>query len=92
MHTGSNTITFAIPSGPLVIQPTAVLPLPAVTDPVVIDGTSEAGVVIDGNGLSQDGFLLAAGSGGSTIKGLTIQNFVKVTNCNANVVYTTPAN
>src|SRR5208337_3716812 len=48
---------------------------PAISDPVVVDGTSEAGVVIDGNALTQDGFLLGAGSGGSTIKGLTIRNF-----------------
>src|SRR5208337_317346 len=75
-HVGLNTITFAIPgSAPFVIQPTSALPLPAISDPVVVDGTSEAGVVIDGNALTQDGFLLGAGSGGSTIKGLTIRNF-----------------
>ena len=75
--TAGNTITFAIPSGPLVISPTAALSLPAITKSVTIDGTTEAGIVIDGAGLSQDGFILGAGSSGSTIKGLTIQHFGK---------------
>jgi streptogramin lyase len=74
-HPGSNTITFALPAGSLTIQPTTAFPLPTITDPVVIDGTSQAGVIIDGNDLTQDGFLLGTGSGGSTIQGLTIQNF-----------------
>src|SRR5208337_438315 len=72
-----NTITFAIPSGPLVISPTAALPLPAITKSVIIDGTTEPGIVIDGAGLSQDGFVLGAGSNGSTIKGLTVEDFGK---------------
>ena len=74
---GTDVITFAIPSGPLVISPTSALPLPTVTDGVTIDGTTEPGIIIDGSGLSQDGFVLGAGSDGSTIKGLTIQNFGK---------------
>ena len=72
-----NTIRFAIPGGPLVISPTLAFPLPTVTDGVTIDGTTEPGIIIDGGGLSQDGFVLGAGSDGSTIKGLTIQNFGK---------------
>jgi hypothetical protein len=73
--TAPNTITFAITGGSLTIQPTAALPLPAITDQVVIDGVSQPGVVIDGGGLSQDGIVLAPGSDGSTIQGLTIQQF-----------------
>jgi hypothetical protein len=73
-HPGLNTITFAI-SGPLIIHANSALPVPAITDPVVIDGTSEPGVIIDGSGLNQDGLVLKAGSSGSTIKGLTIRNF-----------------
>ena len=42
---------------------------------MTIDGTTQAGVVIDGDALTQDGLVLAAGSGGSTIEGLTIRNF-----------------
>ena len=72
-----NTISFAIPSGPLVISPTAALPLPTITAAVTIDGTSQAGIVIDGTGLSQDGLVLGAGSSGSTIKGLTVEGFGK---------------
>src|SRR5208337_4594376 len=72
-----STITFDIPVGPLVISPTAALPLPAITNSVTIDGTTEPGIIIDGTGLSQDGFVLGAGSNGSTIKGLTVQNFGK---------------
>ena len=74
-HIGSNTISFAITGGSLVIKPTGPLPLPFITDQVTIDGTTQAGVVIDGDGLTQDGLVLGAGSGNSVIKGLTIQNF-----------------
>jgi hypothetical protein len=71
---GSDPITFAIPgSSPFTIKPTTMLP--AVTVPVTIDGTNEAGVVINGGGQSFDGLTLATGSGGSTIKGLDIVDF-----------------
>ena len=74
-HTGSNAITFAITGGSLTIQPTAALPLPAITDTVTINGNTQPGVIIDGNGLTQDGLVLDTGSGGSTIQGLTIERF-----------------
>ncbi len=68
-------VTFDIPTGtaPFVISPAAALP--TVTVPMTIDGTTEAGVVIDGAGQSFDGLTLGAGSDGSTIAGLAILNF-----------------
>ena len=77
---GSNEITFAIPgSGAQTIQPLS--PLPAITTPVTIDGTTAqdwAGspvIQIDGSqaGAGANGFDLAAP--GSTIEGLAIGNF-----------------
>ncbi|HKI16902.1 MAG TPA: right-handed parallel beta-helix repeat-containing protein, partial [Isosphaeraceae bacterium] len=73
---GLDTITFAIPSGPLSINLTA--SLPAIKDTVVIDGMTQAGfdptnpatfVTIDGGGLVADGLTLSPGSGGSAIGG-----------------------
>ena len=57
--------------------------LPAITDPVLIDGTSQPGysnvgtpiIEINGGGHTGDGLRLAPGSDGSTIKGLAIANF-----------------
>ena len=55
-------------------------PLPAITDPVIIDGTTANGeVILDGNDITATGFIdgitLEVGSGGSTIEGLSIGNF-----------------
>ena len=85
---GPDAITFAIAgSGPqqISVQPS---PLPAVTDPVRIDGDTErltgtgipAGskaIVLngDGAGATADGLVLATGSGGSEVKGLAIRDF-----------------
>ncbi len=58
--------------------------LPAITDPVTIDGTTQSGfvgppiVVVDGgsgSGNLSTGLELAAGSDGSTVRGLVIGNF-----------------
>ncbi len=77
---GVNTISFNIPGpGPHTIQPTS--PLPVITDPVVIDGTTEpdyAGApVIELNGalagLRGNGLTITAGS--STVRGLVINRF-----------------
>ena len=70
---GLNTIVFDF-SG---VQIPLVTALPDITRPVVIDGsTQESGVQIDGTGAgAADGFVLAPGSGSSTIKGLEIQDF-----------------
>ncbi len=73
---GLDTIDFDITSGPLTISLTAALP--AVTDPVAIDGTSEPGVRLDGAAISTSGVdglhVLESGSG-STITGLEIEGF-----------------
>src|SRR5262249_22684211 len=66
------------------------LPLPTITHQVFIDGWSQGGttykgpplIVLDGvsvrvnpNGASPDGLALAAGSDGSTVRGLAIERF-----------------
>jgi hypothetical protein len=73
---GSNMINFAIAgTGVQSIEPTT--PLPAITVPVVIDGTTEMGASIELNGTnagsSADGLDIQAGT--STIKGLAINHF-----------------
>lgn len=87
---GTDTIQFNIPgSGPFVINLSQ--PLPDITDPVIIDGYTQSGsspastcsgvatirIVLNGSGAgpSASGFVLAPGSQGSTIKGLSIINF-----------------
>ena len=51
-------------------------PLPSVTDTVVIDGTTQEGISVNGDGAgAADGFFLGTGSDGSTIKGLEIRDF-----------------
>ncbi|WP_326540719.1 cadherin domain-containing protein, partial [Pseudorhodoferax sp.] len=59
--------------------------LPDILRPVVIDGTTDTAsftangnrpaIVLNGNNLNADGLVLASGSGGSTVRGLVIQNF-----------------
>ena len=57
--------------------------LPSISQAVIIDGTTEpdyAGkpmVVLNGQGSALDGLRLYAGSGGSTIRGLVVQNFAQ---------------
>ncbi len=68
------TITFAIPgTAPFVIKVNSALP--AITVPTTIDGTTEAGVQINGQGQSFDGLTLGSGSSGSKITGLEVGNF-----------------
>jgi uncharacterized repeat protein (TIGR01451 family) len=74
----TNTIQFNIPgSGPFVITP--LTPLPTITVPVVIDGTSQPGyvdhpvVALTANSLPGNGFVI--NGGGSTIRGLAIGGF-----------------
>jgi CSLREA domain-containing protein len=82
----ASQIRFAIPaSGPQTIHLTQALP--AITAPVAIDGTTQGDVVaVDGGGVTDlgggevmnsgvQGIVLAAGSDGSTISGLTLGNF-----------------
>ena len=78
---GANTIDFSIGTGAQTIS--LVTPLPCITVPVTIDGTSQPGysgvplIDLDGTlaGTGADGLVLAAGSDGSTIRGLVINNF-----------------
>ncbi|APW36294.1 hypothetical protein RD110_02935 [Rhodoferax koreense] len=59
--------------------------LPAITRPVLIDGTTDTAsvtgnggrpaIVLDGNGLGDHGLTLTSTAGGSTIRGLVIRNF-----------------
>ena len=78
----TDTITFNIPgAGPHVINLTAALP--AITDTVIIDGTTDPDYVgtpvieLDGSsaGAGISGLTLGAGSDGSTIRGLVINRF-----------------
>lgn len=55
--------------------------LPLITDPVVIDGTSDSDYVdtpiiqLNGTGVAASGLELSVGSDGSTVRGLAINNF-----------------
>jgi titin len=77
---GADTITFNIPgSGVKTISP--IFPLPAITDPVTLDGTTQSGYagtpLVELNGSSagavQAGLVVSAGN--STVRGLAINNF-----------------
>ncbi|HWB10985.1 MAG TPA: Calx-beta domain-containing protein [Pirellulales bacterium] len=79
---GPDVIDFNIPSsGVQTISPTAALALPAITDPVIIDATTQPGytpqqplIDLDGTQAAfSDGLLFSVG--GNTVKGLIISNF-----------------
>ena len=77
---GADTIWFDIGGGGLqVIQLGNALP--AITDTIILDGTTQTGFVdqplihLDGMDLAANGLTLVAGSAGSTIRGLGIANF-----------------
>jgi CSLREA domain-containing protein len=78
---GLDTVTFAITSGDPLIQP--VVELPAITDTIRIDGTTQPGYVdkplvrIDGNAVCWYCRGLVLMSNGSTIRGLSITNFIE---------------
>jgi len=81
---GPDGIVFDIPgTGPHTIQPLSALP--NVTDPVIIDGTSEPDftgtpvVELDGSsaGATSNGLTVAAGGASSTIRGLAINRFAR---------------
>jgi hypothetical protein len=78
---GLDTITFNIGGGgPFTIAVGAGGLMP-ITDPVVIDATTQPGWVndpiieLDGSLAGTDGFILGPGSGGSTIRGFIINSF-----------------
>ncbi len=75
---GLNLIQFNLPSGSLTITPAS--PLPAITVPVIIDGTTQPGytfytgpMVAVGGGAQGSGDVLTVNAGGSTIRGLEIR-------------------
>jgi titin len=77
-NAGLDTIAFSIGGGGVqTIVPTAALP--TVTDPVVIDGTTQPGfagtplIELNGNGDAGNGLVISAGS--STVRGLVINRF-----------------
>lgn len=73
---GTDVINFNIGSGP---QTLIVFGLPTITDPVVIDGTTQPGfsgapiIELNGNGASGDGLTITAGS--CIVQGLVINGF-----------------
>ena len=77
-----DTIAFNIPgAGPHTIAPTVALPLPVITAPVVIDGTTEPDFVstpvieLDGTGAGGTTNGLWVQGGATTIRGLAINRF-----------------
>ncbi len=73
---GNPTITFTLPAP---YQITPVSPLPAITQPLTLDGfvtgTTMAQLIGSTNGVAGNGLILAAGSNGSTIEGLDIVGY-----------------
>ena len=80
---GLDTIRFAITAGPEVkiISPTS--ELPAITDPVLIDGTTQPGyagkplIELSGASAGPNASGLTITGGGSTVKGLAIHSFAR---------------
>jgi hypothetical protein len=92
---GMDTIAFDIPgAGPFTITPASALP--TITDPVVIDGTTQPGyagtplIEINGSNLAAntDGLVIVAG--GSTVRGLAInrcpRDAIRLESLGANVI------
>jgi parallel beta-helix repeat protein len=50
-------------------------PLPAITTKFKIDATDSSGLVLDGRNKTATGLSLAAGSAGSTLRGISVRNF-----------------
>src|SRR5262249_3076322 len=76
---GLDTITFLIGSGAKSIHLSSLLP--TITDPVIIDGTTQPGyagsplIELEGSGVGSSGDGLAIYAGGSTVRGLAINRF-----------------
>jgi len=71
---GMNTIAFNIPFGTQTIRPAS--PLPAVTNPVLIDGLTQNGtIILNGANAGVDASGLVIDAGKSTIRGLVINGF-----------------
>ena len=77
---GTDTIRFAIGAGQRTIQPGSALP--TLTDPVIIDGTTQPGfsgtpiIEIDGSSAGSGANGLRISGGGSTVTGLVINRFI----------------
>jgi CSLREA domain-containing protein len=79
---GLDTISFALPP-PFTIAPTS--ELPAITDPVTIDGSTQPGftghpiVELTGTnaGAGANGLMISTGGGGSTIRALVVNRFAR---------------
>jgi uncharacterized repeat protein (TIGR01451 family) len=82
-HPSKQTITFNIPGGGVpTIRGQSVLGLPVVTDPVVIDATTQPGgkVELDGSNAGSSSALVIT-AGNSTVKGFVINRFGTSSDC-----------
>ncbi len=80
----TDTVAFAIPgAAPFTIAPST--PLPVVTDPILIDGTSQPGymgapvVALSGAVMPSDSVGVRLAAPGSTVRGLSIHSFATTT-------------
>lgn len=88
---GLQTITFDLPGS---VKIATQSPLPTITSPVIIDGTTQGvghvELVGQNNFNPEDGFVLAAGSNGSTISGFFIHSFfgdaIRIENSNNHTI------
>ncbi len=77
---GTDTIRFVIGAGQRTIQPGSALP--TITDPVIVDGTTQPGfsgtpiIELDGSNAGSGSNGLRISAGGSTVTGLVINRFV----------------
>jgi hypothetical protein len=91
---GLTTIVFNISTGIQTIILTTILP--DISGIVTVDATTQTGfsgtplIVLNGGGSILDGLRLIAGSDGSTVKGLVIQNFtgdgIEINTSNSNII------
>jgi hypothetical protein len=76
---GKDTVVFALGSGPARIALSS--PLPPITDPILLDGTSQPGfeaaplIQIDGSGAGEDAVALRITAGASTVRGFVVSRF-----------------
>src|SRR6185503_7649859 len=88
---GPDTITFAIPPGdPPTVPRIAVAQLPEVTDPLTIDGTTQAGGLVELTAAATgSGIGLRLRAGGSTVRGLVINRWsraIEISGAGGNVI------
>ena len=89
-HPGQDIIDFALPNSNRVIRPQSALP--TITDPVIIDGTSQPGyeglplVELDGSQATSGANGLDITGGGSVVRGLAIHSFQTGTDAQGNTI------